>query len=147
MPRRRVSKTQVSDKPLLLDASALMALLRREAGWEEVQGALRASDCLIGAAQLVEVEGKLVSRGEFTALQVRREFALLNQVMGVVPFEVAAQGAASFYYARRTPYDLSLGDCLCLGTAERLGADVLTAERKWARVPDLPFEVRLIRKS
>lgn len=134
-------------KPLLLDASALMALLRREAGWERVQQALRASECLVGAVQLVEIEGKLVSRGEFTTPRVRQEFALLGQVMGVVPFEVAAQGAASFYYARRTAYDLSLGDCLCLGTAERLGADILTAERKWARIPDLPFEVKLIRES
>ena len=62
-----------------------------------------------------------------------------------VPAESAPQAASAFYYARRKPYDLSLGDALCLGMAEALGADVLTAERGWATIPDLPFSVTLIR--
>ena len=41
--------------------------------------------------------------------------------------------------------NLSLGDALCLGAAEALGADVMTAEHGWATLPDLPFEVQLIR--
>ena len=122
-----------------------MALLRRELGWEQVQQALRQAECLICAVQLVEVAGKLVSRGEFTAGQVQREFSLLGQVMRVVPLAVEAQRPASLYYARRTPYQLSLGDCLCMGTAELLGTNILTAEQKWARVPGVPFEVKLIR--
>ena len=57
---------------LLLDASALMALLRREPGWEVVQAALHEEDCLICMVQLVEVEGKLVSRGNSPAARFSR---------------------------------------------------------------------------
>ncbi len=62
-----------------------------------------------------------------------------------MPFDAACREKAAFYYARKSPYDLSLGDACCLGTAEALGLAVLTAERGWAKIPDLPFKVKLIR--
>lgn len=101
--------------------------------------------CLVGVVQLVEVEGKLVSDGTFTPEQVRARLHQLGQLLEVQALQSSAQAASAFYYARRRPYDLSLGDALCLGLAEALGADVLTAERGWATIPDLPFAVTLIR--
>lgn len=134
-------------RPVLLDASALMAFIRKEQGGERVLVELTTGqrNHLVSAAQLVEVEGKLVSDGSFTPEQVRARLHQLGQVLEVKPFEVRAQRAAAFYYARRRPYDLSLGDALCLGLAEVLEADVLTAEQGWATLPDLPFTVELIR--
>ena len=134
-------------RPLLLDASALMAFIRREPGGEMVLTALTDGQrpCLVGVAQLVEVEGKLVSDGSFTPEQVRSRLHGLGQLLEVQALQSGTQAASAFYYARRKPYDLSLGDALCLGLAEALGADVLTAERGWAIIPDLPFTVTLIR--
>ena len=134
-------------RPLLLDASALMAFIRREPGGETVLTALTDGmrPCLVGVAQLVEVEGKLVSDGSFTPDQVRARLHQLGQLLDVQSLQSGAQAASAFYYARRKPYDLSLGDALCLGLAEALGADVLTAERGWATIPNLPFSVTLIR--
>lgn len=131
--------------PVLLDASALIAFLRRESGFEVVRDTLLQENCLVCAVQLVEVKGKLVSDGNQTASAVQAELDRLAHVLGVVAFDAAAQEAASFYYARRRPYNLSLGDALCLGLAEHLGATVLTAERTWADIPDLPVTVKLIR--
>ena len=74
------------------------------------------------AVQIVEV--KLVSSGSLTPQQ-----------------------AASFYYARRKPYNLSPGDALYPGAAEALGADVMTAEHGWATLPALLFKVNLIRQA
>ena len=124
-----------------------MAFIRREPGGETVLTALTDGQrpCLVGVAQLVEVEGKLVSDGSFTPEQVRARLHQLGQLLDVQAIESGAQAACAFYYARRKPYDLSLGDALCLGLAETLGADVLTAERGWAAIPDLPFAVTLIR--
>ncbi|MFK7604383.1 PIN domain-containing protein [Deinococcus sp. SM5_A1] len=134
-------------RPVLLDASALMAFIRKERGGERVLAELTTGQRshLVSAAQLVEVEGKLVSDGSFTPEQVRARLHQLGHLLNVQPFEVRAQRAAAFYYARRRPYDLSLGDALCLGLAELLEADVLTAEQGWATLPDLPFAVELIR--
>jgi len=69
----------------------------------------------------------------------------LLSLLQEVPFDAACREKAAFYYARKSPYNLSLGDAACLGTAEALKLDVLTAERGWAQIPDLPFSVRLIR--
>ena len=124
-----------------------MAFIRREPGGEMVLTALTDGQrpCLVGVAQLVEVEGKLVSDGSFTPEQVRSRLHGLGQLLEVQALQSGTQAASAFYYARRKPYDLSLGDALCLGLAEALGADVLTAERGWAIIPDLPFTVTLIR--
>ena len=130
---------------MLLDASALMALLRRESGWDVVQRCLSDETCLISVVQLVEVEGKLVGAGQFTLEAVATALTGLAQVLEVVPFTLEMQRAASFYAARRRPYNLSLGDCLCLGAAQTLDAEVLTGEQAWSGIPDLPITVRLIR--
>jgi len=99
----------------------------------------------VSSVTLTEAEGKLVGRGDFTHGQVQSKYSALLALIMEVPFDPACRARAAFYYARKAPYDLSLGDAACLGTAEVLGSDVLTAERGWARIPDLPFKVRLIR--
>lgn len=103
-------------------------------------------ETLVLAVQMVEVEGKLVSGGNLTPQQVRARLHSLGQLLEVAPFGREAQQAASFYYARRKPYNLSLGDALCLGAAEAMNADVMTAEHGWATLPGLPFAVNLIRQ-
>lgn len=133
---------------MLLDASAIIAYIRKEPGGEEVLHGLMQGrqDFLVSAVQLVEVEGKLVGDGSFTPEQVRSRIHRLGHLLEVVPFDARAQKAAGFYYARRRPYDLSLGDALCLGLAEVLSADVMTAEQSWAIIPNLPLQVLLIRR-
>lgn len=124
-----------------------MAFIRREQGGELVLSQISSGQraTLVSAVQLVEVEGKLVSDGRFTPVQVQARIQELGDLLHVVPFGLDAQRAAGFYYARRKPYNLSLGDALCLGLAETLQADVMTAEYDWASLPDLPFQVLLLR--
>ena len=101
---------------------------RGEPGGEAVLTALTDGQrpCLVGVAQLVEIEGKLVSDGSFTPEQVRARLHQLGQLLEVQSLESGAQAASAYYYARRKPYDLSLGDALCLGLAEALGAGYLS---------------------
>ena len=130
---------------VLLDASALMALMADEAGAAKVKAALLNQHCLISSVTLTEVEGKLVGRGEMTHGQVTEVLAQVLSAVDEVPFGAACRERAVFYYARKSPYNLSLGDAACLGTAEALSMDVLTAERGWQAIPDLPIKVELIR--
>ena len=89
--------------------------------------------------------GKRRGHGDFTHGQVQEQYAKLLAVVQEIPFDAECREKVAFYYARKSPYALSLGDAACLGTAEALKVDVLTAEQGWAKIPDLPFQVRLIR--
>lgn len=130
---------------VVLDASALLAYLTDEPGSDEVFEFVSTRPCSISSVTLTEVAGKLVGRGEMTHGQVSAKFRQLLSLVQEVPFGAACRERAAFYYARKSPYDLSLGDAACLGTAEALNVDVVTAERNWAKLPDLPFRVTLIR--
>ena len=44
-----------------------------------------------------------------------------------------------------TPREVPTRDCACLALAEARGVTVLTAERAWAKLPDLPVTMQLIR--
>lgn len=131
--------------PLLLDASALIALFRQEPGYREVRLALSGRSCSVSSLTLVEMEGKLVGRGDYTHGQVQAAWGKLAPFVAERVFDAACRAKAAFYYARKSPYGLSLGDAACFGTAEVHGLNVLTAEQGWAGVPDLPFGVELIR--
>ena len=130
---------------MLLDASALLAFLLKEEGGDKVLEVVSSYQCFISSITLTEVYGKLVGRGEFTAGQVEAQMGPLLGFIREVPFDAACREKASFYYARKSPYGLSLGDAGCLGTAEALKMDVLTAERRWSEIPDVAVEVKLIR--
>ena len=130
---------------MLLDASALLAYLTGESGTDVVLNIISRQHCWVSSVTLTEVEGKLVGRGQFTHGQVHERYTKLLSLLTEVPFDAACRERAVFYYARKSPYNLSLGDAACLGTAEALSMDVLTAERGWQAIPDLPINVELIR--
>lgn len=130
---------------MLLDASALLAYLTGENGSDTVLNVISKQNCWVSSVTLTEVEGKLVGRGQFTRGQVHERYTGLLSLLTEVPFDAACRERAAFYYARKSPYNLSLGDAACLGTAEALSRNVLTAERGWQAIPDLPMTVELIR--
>ena len=103
------------------------------------------SACFVSSVTLTELEGKLVGRGEYTRSQVQASWSRLAPFVPELVFDAECRAKAAFYYARKSPYGLSLGDAACFGTAEVHGLNVLTAEQGWASVPDLPFSVELIR--
>lgn len=130
---------------MLLDASAIIAFLLKEEGGAEVLNVVGSRPCFVSSVTLTEVQGKLIGRGAFTPKQVQAHLDPLLGLAREMVFDADCRETAVFYYARKSPYDLSLGDAACLGTAEVLKVDVLTAEQNWAKIPDLPFNVRLIR--
>lgn len=108
---------------VVLDASAAIAVLKREPGADIVLHALPGAR--IGAANWAEIAAHFPSRVEWaTAAGILTGF-------GVTVDDVTqgdAEWAAALYEAK--PF-LSLGDRLCLALAERLDADVLTADKAW----------------
>jgi PIN domain nuclease of toxin-antitoxin system len=126
---------------MVMDASALLAFFNQEPGMIMVASELE-GDISISAVTYTEVIGKIVSAG---GLQKTIEQDLLDLRLEPIAFDTKQAKMAAYFYARRKPYNLSLGDCATLALAEVLGEAVITAEKRWAELPDLKIEVRLIR--
>lgn len=126
---------------VVLDASAMLALLQAEPGSERVAEALPGA--AMSLANLAEVAAKQVDIGLDATELVGRVEAL-----GIRPYEVTPEDVATQSRIRqldpRGRLGLSLGDRLCLALGVRLELPVVTADRLWADL-DLTIEVILIR--
>jgi PIN domain nuclease of toxin-antitoxin system len=130
---------------MVVDASALIAYLRHETGYKQVERLLLKGGLLLSSVNRTEIKGKLVGMGVFTAKQIDEALANLEELLEVVPFDTKQSDVAAYYYARRNPYNLSLGDCACFALAETKGSNVVTAESAWSKLPSLPFKITVIR--
>jgi len=128
----------MAEKPpaFLLDASALLAYLQKEPGFEAVREALR-EGAGISAVNLAEVVGKLKAKGKDPDRILRW---LLAMGLEVLPFTLEA-GALD---PLTRPLGLSLGDRACLAAGKVRRLPVLTTDRSWLGV--VPgVEVRMVR--
>lgn len=124
---------------VVLDASALIAFLRREPGGKKVEAVL--SNAIISAVNLSEVLAKAADSNE--GFEAARS-ALAGLPLRVVAFDKQqAQLAAGLRPLTRS-LGLSLGDrcCLALGLAEE--SPVLTTDRNWSQLP-AGMQIRVIR--
>lgn len=129
----------MADPALLLDASALLALVFEEPGAETVLAVLDLA--AIGAVNQAEVIELAARRGLDPARAAAWAEELSLPVIGLTAPMGARAGALLAAFRRR---GLSLGDAACLGTAAVLGWPVLTADRLWAEL-ETGVEVRLLR--
>ncbi len=116
---------------MVLDASAVLALLFEEPGADMVRAHVRAG--VIGAANLAEVLAKLSDYGVPVAEAARAVTILGLEVIAMS--EAQAQRSAQLRPVTRVA-GLSLGDRACLALAAELGAPALTADRSWAAVAE-----------
>jgi len=113
----------------VFDASALLAVVKQEAGGRRVAGMLDES-ATVSAANWAEVAQKVRQAGldwpEIRAI-------LFSFGLDVEPVDsLDAERAAEMWDLVRS---LSLADRLCLALGERLGEPVVTADRAWAGLP------------
>ncbi len=126
---------------IVLDASALLALLKREKGYEVV--AQHISGGLISTVNLIEVIDKLTVMG-MTAEAAKAAFEYLQLEVRDFSRPLAETASALLPYTRA--YGLSLADRACLSLAKMENAAALTADRVWKEVQkDIGVEVMLIR--
>lgn len=125
---------------IVWDASAILAVLHREQGWEQMLEIGWATGC-VSAVNLSEVAAKLVERG-MSDSEVQEVLAAIE--LEVFPFEAADAYQAGLLRRKTRSLGLSLGDRACLTLAMRLAKPVLTTDRAWHDL-DLPVEIRLTR--
>jgi PIN domain nuclease of toxin-antitoxin system len=123
----------------VLDASAVLAYLRKEPGVEIVGS--RIAGCVLTSVNAGEVVTRLITRGVDASAAVEAVELLPCLVVAVDgPLGLRAGALA----AQTMKAGLSLGDRICLACAEREGVPALTADQGWRRVA-LPIAVEYIR--
>jgi ribonuclease VapC len=124
---------------VVLDASALLAVLRAEPGADRVEPRLEGAG--IGAVNLSEVVAKLDQDG-VPEPEIHRAIGRLD--LDVHAFDAKQAYAAGVLRRKTRALGLSFGDRACLSLAQRLGAVALTADRAWARL-DIGVAIEVIR--
>ena len=129
---------------VVLDGSALLALLRHEDGGERVAQALPRG-AAISALNWAEVLARLVDLGGDPAeIAARALPAAAAAAVEVVPFDDAGARETARLRAKTRSLGLSLGDRAALALAKSRGIPVLTADRAW-RSLRLPIKIEVIR--
>ena len=124
---------------VVLDASALIAVLREEPGAAAVEAVL--DDAAISTVNLSEVQAKLVERG--TPTEIAWSW-LVDLNLDVIDFDASQAKVAGDLRALTRSHGLSLADRACLALARVLGAPAMTADRAWSGL-EVGIEIRTIR--
>ena len=126
---------------VVLDTSALLALLRDERGALIVSAEIE--NATISAVNLAEAATRQyqtgVTRAEFLGVVApfNLEVAPVDQALALDTADIREIGRK---------FGLSQADCICVALAKQRGLSALTADQDWAKIADiLGVEVKLIR--
>ena len=120
------------------DASAILALLQQEAGWEALAAEPPGA---VGAVNLSEVAAKLADAG-MPEEAIRAAVSELSLDVHSLDEEQAFR--AGMLRPTTRAHGLSLGDRCCLALGSALDLPVLTTDRRWEDL-DTTVQVRVVR--
>ena len=112
---------------VVLDASALLALMNGEPGAEHV--APMVPRAVMSAVNMAEVVGKLADGG-LPEASIRAALGVLR--VRILDFDDAQAFEVGLLRNRFARSGLSLADLCCLALAGKLDAPAVTADRAWA---------------
>lgn len=118
----------------VLDASAVLAFINKETGWELVERVIWTS--LISSVNYAEVFSKLIDK-QMSSDQISKLIVGYEaQGLSVVPYQKQHAVVAAELRSSTRHVGLSLGDRSCLAVAKCLELPVMTADKRWAEVAD-----------
>ena len=113
---------------MVLDASAVLALLNGESGADEIRSIVL--DASVSAVNVAEVVGKLTDAG-IPERDIRQILAI---GLRILPFGEEEISHIPAVRKSSRKVGLSLGDRCCLATALACKEPVVTADRAWVKV-------------
>ena len=125
---------------IVLDSSAVVALLLKEPGAEVVKPAMPMA--LLSTVNYAEILARFERDKKDSSHAIA--LPLRQSVREVVPFDFVQAITASLLFDQTKRFGLSLGDRCCLALAMERKCAVLTADRIWLQL-GLPMEIRSIR--
>ncbi|TXN81100.1 type II toxin-antitoxin system VapC family toxin [Methylobacterium sp. WL8] len=111
---------------IVLDASAVLAVIFDEAGAERVASHLPGA--MISTVNVSEVMTKLYDLG---MPQATVEDIVAGLQLTILPFDLEQAAEAARLRSHTREAGLSLGDRACLATAKHQGVPALTSDRAW----------------
>jgi ribonuclease VapC len=127
-------------KGVVLDASAILAVIQRETGYERLTPQIL-DTAAASAVNLAEVQARLRNRG-WNSEEAWEDAT--SPVREIVPFSVQQARAAGDMALETRALGLSLGDRACLTLALERNAVVYTADRAWKNLT-LNLTIEIIR--
>ena len=124
---------------VILDASAMLALLQDEPGADTVLALAKGSRLL--SVNFCEVVQRVLAKGGAAA---PTEQAIDRLEIAVVPFDRSLARMAAELRESTRFMGASLGDRACLALGLASGWPILSADRDWGKL-DLGIEIRMIR--
>jgi len=114
---------------IVLDASAVLALINSEKGSEVVLATL--SHAVICSVNLSEVVSKLTDRG-LIETEIRADVDSFG--FRVIDFDRELAYRSGLLRDQTKALGLSFGDRACLAVGEYLGYEILTSDRAWSKL-------------
>jgi PIN domain nuclease of toxin-antitoxin system len=134
-------KVKTEQPRYVLDSSAVIALVRREQGWEKVNAALQHS--VISAINLAESMTRLIRQGGEPRL-VERLLRALD--LEVTPWDEELAWASRDLCPLAWTRAISFADRACLTLARHLDLAAMTADSEWKK-PSHGVRVYLFREG
>lgn len=127
----------MAEAAYVVDASAVVALVRKEGGWRKVDATLKRG-ATIASPNLAEAITVLKRRGNTaTADELAENLAALGLNVEPVVAVDAVRAAEVILHSDALAANgelerpVSLGDAICLAVAERLGVPAICSDRAW----------------
>ncbi len=133
----------MADAVSVLDASAMLAYLNKEKGWERIRQVLLDGHVRMSVVNYAEVVN-ILSRVQRSTEVFREDFSRLD--IALVPMDEELAYQTGLLKTRTAQWGLSLADCACLVLARQINAVALTADSAWAKLK-ADFNVELIRET
>jgi PIN domain nuclease of toxin-antitoxin system len=125
---------------VILDASALIALLSEEKGGETVASILPKS--VMSSVNIAEVAKFLIERRSLSEEEVSNIIQSLIEI--IIPFDTQLALISANIVRQTKALGLSLGDRACLALALQTGYTVYSADRIWSKL-NLDCKIVIIR--
>jgi len=125
---------------IVLDASALLALVQEEQGADVIKPLLKFS-----VMSTVNIAESLTTL-QRTGISPQEALTLISDIiMTILPFDLEQAGIAAELQSKVQHKGLSLGDRACIALGIKLQVPIYTADRVWAQLQLNNANVKLIR--
>ncbi len=125
---------------VILDASAVLALLKNEDGADKVEPLLGQ---IVMSSVNVSETASILLESEMTVQEVQE--CMLPLISEIVPFDEKQAFQTAELRKHTKNHGLSLGDRACISLGIKMGIPVYTADKIWQKLQLKNLEIELIR--